>query len=230
VASLTPDRIAALIDHTLLRPEVTAGDVAALCEEARRYSFHAVCVNPAHVLGACAALAGSPVRVCSVAGVPLGAQPPGIKAHEAGRAVREGAREIDMVIDIGALRGHEDERVLADIGAVVDACRAGGAVCKVILETCLLTDEEKVRACRLAVRAAADFVKTSTGFSSGGATVEDVALLSRTVAPHGLGVKASGGIRTLDDLHRMLAAGATRIGTSSGVGIVEEAKATAGAG
>jgi deoxyribose-phosphate aldolase len=224
--SLAPEQIAALIDHTLLRPEATPADIERLCEEARRHSFYSVCVNPAYVRHVRALLEGSAVRVCCVVGFPLGAQPPEIKALEARRALREGAREIDTVINIGALKSHDDETVWKDIRTVVEACRDGRALCKVILETALLTDDEKVRACRLAMRAGADFVKTSTGFSSGGATVEDVALMSRTVAPKRLGVKASGGIRSLADVRRMVRAGATRIGTSSSVKIIEEAEAS----
>lgn len=228
--AITPAEVAQLIDHTLLRPEATPADIAKLCEEARQYRFYSVCVNPAWVLQAAELLRGSGVRVCAVVGFPLGAQAPEMKALEARRALREGASEIDMVINIGALKAGDDALVLRDIRSVVEACRERRAAAKVILETALLSEEEKVRACHLAVRARADFVKTSTGFSSGGATVEDVALLHRTVAAAGLRVKASGGIRSLDDVRRMIAAGAARIGSSSSVKIIEEARAQAGGG
>lgn len=226
--ALAPSQVAQLIDHTLLRPEATPADVSKLCEEARQYRFFSVCVNPAWVRQAAELLRGSGVKVCAVVGFPLGAQAPEMKALEARRALREGAHEIDMVINIGALKAGDDALVLKDIRGVVEACRESRACSKVILETALLSEEEKVRACTLSVRARADFVKTSTGFSSGGATVEDVALMHRTVAAAGLKVKASGGIRALDDVLRMTAAGAARIGSSSSVKIVEEARAQAG--
>ncbi len=228
--ALAPDRLASLIDHTLLRPEATRTDIERLCAEARRFGFYSVCVNPSYVSQAATLLRGAGVKVCCVVGFPLGAQPAEVKALEARRALREGAAEIDMVINIGALKSHEDDAALRDIRAVVEACKDGRAVCKVILETALLTDEEKVRACELAMKAGADFVKTSTGFSSGGAKVEDVALMARTVAPRRLGVKASGGIRTYADVVRMVEAGATRVGCSNSVKIMEEALAKAGAG
>jgi deoxyribose-phosphate aldolase len=215
--------IAQLIDHTILRPDTTRADIEQLCREARQYKFYSVCVNPAWVSLARQLLEGSGVKVCAVVGFPLGAQPPEIKAMEARRCIREGAKEIDMVINVGALKSGDDELVLRDIRSVVEACRDGSAKCKVILETSLLTNEEKARACELAVKARADFVKTSTGFSTGGATVEDVSLMARIVRDKGLGVKASGGIRSLSDLLKMVAAGATRIGTSSGVKILKEA-------
>ena len=172
-------------------------------------------------------LRGTPVKVCCVVGFPLGAQSPEIKALEARKAIREGANEIDMVINIGALKSKDEALVLRDIRAVVEASKDGRALSKVIFETALLTDDEKVKACELSMKAGADYVKTSTGFSSGGATVEDIALMARTVAPKKLGVKASGGVRTYDDAIRMIAAGATRIGASSSVKIVEEARARA---
>jgi deoxyribose-phosphate aldolase len=218
-----PLNIPQLIDHTILRPDATRTDIEQLCREARQHQFYSVCVNPAWVSLARQFLDGSGVQVCCVAGFPLGAQLPETKALEARAAIRQGATEIDMVINVGALKSGEDALVLRDIRAVVEACREGGAKCKVILETALLTNEEKARACELAVKARADFVKTSTGFSTGGATVEDVALMSRLVREKGLGVKASGGIRTLADLRRMAQAGATRIGTSSGIKILQEA-------
>ena len=214
-----------LIDHTLLRPDATRADIERLCLEARQHKFCSVCVNPTWVALARQLVEGSGVRVCCVAGFPLGAQLPETKALEARAAIRQGAEEIDMVINVGALKSGDDALVLQDIRSVVEACREGNARCKVILETALLTGEEKRRACEIAVKARADFVKTSTGFSSGGASVEDVTLMSRIVRDKGLGVKASGGIRTLADLRRMVEAGATRIGTSSGIKILQEAAA-----
>jgi len=226
--AIDPDVLAKMIDHTLLKPDATKADVDTLCGEAKRYGFYSVCVNPAYVKQAKALLRGTPVKVCCVVGFPLGAQPPESKALEARRAIREGASEIDMVINIGALRSREDALVLRDIRAVVEACKDGRALSKVIFETALLTDDEKIRACELSMKAGADYVKTSTGFSSGGATVEDIRLMARTVAPKKLGVKASGGVRTYDDAAKMIAAGATRIGASASVKIVEEARARAG--
>ncbi len=224
-APMSLEQVAGLIDHTLLKPEATVADIERLCDEARRHRFFSVCVNPSYVRQAASLLRGSPVKVCCVVGFPLGAQPPETKALEARRAIREGAREIDMVVNIGALKGREDAVVLKDIRAVVEACKDGRAISKVILETALLSDEEKVRACELSMKAGADFVKTSTGFGPGGATVADVALMSRTVAPRRLGVKAAGGIRSYADLVRMVEAGATRVGSSSSVKILEEARA-----
>ncbi len=226
-APVPPDQLAKLIDHTLLRPEATSADIQKLCDEARQYSFYSVCVNPSYVREAKALLRSAPVKVCCVVGFPLGAQPPEIKALEARRAIREGAQEIDMVINIGALKSRDDELVRRDIRGVVEACKDGRAVCKVILETALLSDEEKARGCEFAMKAGADFVKTSTGFSSGGATEHDVELMARTVAPKRLGVKASGGIRSYGDVVRMIQAGATRVGCSSSVKIMEEARALA---
>jgi deoxyribose-phosphate aldolase len=222
-ATPLPLKISQLIDHTILRPDATKADIERLCREARQFKFYSVCVNPTWVSLARQLLEGSGVKVCCVAGFPLGAQLPETKAMEARAAIRQGAKEIDMVINVGALKSDDDALVLRDIRSVVKACRDGSAKCKVILETSLLTSEEKARACELAVRARADFVKTSTGFSSGGATVEDVVLMSRIVRDKQLGVKASGGIRTLADLRRMVQAGATRIGTSSGIKILQEA-------
>jgi deoxyribose-phosphate aldolase len=218
-----PLNIPALIDHTILRPDTTRTDIEQLCREARQYKFYSVCVNPTWVSLARQLLDGSGVKVCCVVGFPLGAQPPESKAMEARAAMRQGAKEIDMVINVGALKSGEDALVLRDIRSVVEACRDGSAKCKVILETSLLTNEEKGRACEMAVKARADFVKTSTGFSTGGATVEDVAMMSRIVREKGLGVKASGGVRSLAELRRMVQAGATRIGTSSGIKILQEA-------
>ncbi len=218
-----PLDIAQLIDHTILRPDTVKSDIEQLCREARQYKFYSVCVNPTWVSLARQLLDGSGVKVCCVVGFPLGAQPPETKAMEARAAIRQGAKEIDMVINVGALKSGDDELVLRDIRSVVEACRDGSAKCKVILETSLLTNEEKARACELSVKARADFVKTSTGFSTGGATAEDVALMSRIVREKKLGVKASGGVRSLAELRRMVQAGATRIGTSSGIKILQEA-------
>ena len=222
-AALPPLNIPQLIDHTILRPDTTKADIEQLCREAREHRFCSVCVNPTWVSHARQLLDGSGVKVCCVVGFPLGAQAPETKAMEARAAIRQGAKEIDMVINVGALKSGDDALLLRDIRSVVEACRDGSAKCKVILETSLLTNEEKGRACKLAIKARADFVKTSTGFSPGGATVEDVALMSRIVRDRKLGVKASGGIRTLADLRRMVQAGATRIGTSSGIKILQEA-------
>jgi deoxyribose-phosphate aldolase len=223
VATPLPLNLPQLIDHTILRPDATKADIERLCDEARQFKFYSVCVNPTWVSLARRLLDGSGVKVCCVAGFPLGAQLPETKAVEARAAIRQGAKEIDMVINVGALKSGDDALVLRDIRSVVDVCHDGSAKCKVILETSLLTNEEKARACELAIKARADFVKTSTGFSTGGATVEDVALMSRIVRDRKLGVKASGGIRTLADLRRMVHAGATRIGTSSGIKILQEA-------
>lgn len=206
-----------LIDHTLLKPDASYEAVEQLCAEARQYDFASVCVNP-HFVPLCANwLKGSDVKVCTVIGFPLGATSTAAKVAETHHAILQGAQEIDMVINISALKANKDEYVQGEITAIKEACE--GRLLKVIIETCLLTDEEKARACRLAVAAGADFVKTSTGFSSGGATKEDVALMRQTVGPK-LGVKASGGVRSLEDLKIMVDAGATRIGTSSGVKII----------
>jgi len=207
----------------LLKPEATRDQIVQLCREAREYGFAAVCVNPCYVKLAAELLRGSPVKVCSVVGFPLGATLPEVKAYEARRAIEEGAAEIDMVINIGALKSGDLELVRRDIAAVVDVCHAKGALCKVIIEAALLSDEEKVLACQLAKAAGADYVKTSTGFGPGGATVHDVALMRRTVGP-GMGVKAAGGIRSYEAARNMIEAGATRIGASAGVKIVREAR------
>ena len=212
--------IAALIDHTLLKPEATAADIRKVCAEARHYCFASVCVNPYWVRLVAGELAGSPVKVCSVVGFPLGANATEIKVAETAAAIRDGAQEIDMVLNIGELRGGNLEAVRADIKAVVEAAHAGGAIVKVILETALLNDEQKIAASLLAKEAGADFVKTSTGFGPGGATAADVALMRRTVGS-AMGVKASGGVRTLEDLQTMAAAGANRVGASASVKIVE---------
>jgi len=213
---------ASLIDHTLLKPEASDEDIKRLCEEAARYHFASVCVNPTWVRAAACNLHGSGVPVCTVIGFPLGANLPDVKAYEARRAIFDGPREVDMVINIGALKSGDDCLVEYDIRSVVEAAHEYNAICKVIIETALLNDEEKVRACRAAKNAGADFVKTSTGFSKGGATVADVALMRRTVGSE-LGVKASGGVKGLEDARKMVQAGATRIGASVGVKIAQEA-------
>ncbi len=214
-----PSDLGRYIDHTKLGPDVTPDEIDRLCQEAREFRFAAVCVNPVWVRRCADSLRGSKVRVASVVGFPLGANAPEVKALEARRALRDGAREIDMVINIGALKAGDYGLVEKDIGKVADACREVGAVCKVILETGLLADEEKVAACKLAKTARADYVKTSTGFGHGGATVFDVALMRETVGPK-MGVKASGGVKTAKDAREMIAAGATRIGASAGIAIV----------
>ena len=213
---------ARLIDHTLLKPEATQEDIRRLCEEAARFRFASVCINPTWVRAAACHLRGTDVPVCTVIGFPLGATLPDVKAYEARRAIMEGARELDMVINVGALKSGDDCAVEHDIRSVAEVAHEYEAVCKVIIETALLTDEEKVRASLAAKRAGADFVKTSTGFSKGGATVADVALMRQAVGPD-LGVKASGGVKGLEDARKMVEAGATRIGASVGVKIAQEA-------
>jgi deoxyribose-phosphate aldolase len=212
--------VAALIDHTILKPEATRADVAKVCREARQYNFASVCVNPYWVPLVKTELSGSPVKVCTVVGFPLGATSTEAKVCETVSAIRAGAQEIDMVINVGALRSGELDAVQRDIAEVVKASHQGGAIVKVILETALLDDQQKTTASLLCKKAGADFVKTSTGFSTAGATAHDVALMRQAVGPS-MGVKASGGIRTLDDLRTMAAAGATRIGASASVKIVE---------
>jgi deoxyribose-phosphate aldolase len=212
--------IAALIDHTILKPEATADEVRKVCREAVQYKFASVCVNPYWVPLVAAELNGSPVKVCTVIGFPLGANATETKVAETLAAIRVGAREIDMVINVGELRGGNYDAVRNDIAAVVEAAHAAGAIVKVILETALLDDNQKMIGCTLAKFAKADFVKTSTGFSKSGATAHDIALMRLAVGPE-MGVKASGGIRTLDDLRAMAAAGASRIGASASVKIVE---------
>ena len=212
--------IAALIDHTLLRPEAAAADIRRICAEARQYNFASVCVNPYWVPLVKAELAGSPVKVCAVVGFPFGANATATKVAETETAIRDGAQEIDMVLNVGELRGGNLDAVRQDIQTVVEAAHRGGAIVKVILETALLDDDQKIAACKLAKAARAEFVKTSTGFGPRGATVHDVALLRRVVGAE-MGVKASGGIRTLEDLKNMAAAGATRIGASASVRIIE---------
>jgi deoxyribose-phosphate aldolase len=213
---------ASLIDHTLLKPEATESDIRKLCDEAAQFGFASVCVNPSWVKKASEFLRGSDVPVCTVIGFPLGATLSDVKAYEARRAIFNGAREVDMVINIGALKSGDDCTVEDDIRAVVEAAHENGILCKVIIETALLTDEEKVRACLASKNANADFVKTSTGFAKGGATVDDVALMRRVVGSE-LGVKASGGVKGIEDARAMFEAGATRIGASVGVKIAQEA-------
>jgi len=214
-------RLAGMIDHTLLKAEATPDDVRTLCEEALRFHFASVCVNSCYVPMCAAALKGSGVAVCTVVGFPLGAVTTAIKQTETEQAVKAGASEIDMVINIGMLKARDDRYVENEIGAVCNTAHRGGALCKVIIETALLTDDEKTRACLLAKRAGADFVKTSTGFSKAGATAADVALMRRTVGIE-TGVKAAGGIRSREDALTMISAGASRIGASASVKIVEE--------
>lgn len=212
-------KIAKMIDHTALKADTTKETVEKLCQEAIEFQFASVCVNPTWVETAAQLLQDSEVKVCTVIGFPLGANTPETKGFETKDAILKGATEVDMVINIGALKDKNDELVQRDIEAVVEAAK-GKALTKVIIETSLLTEEEKVRACELAVKAGADFVKTSTGFSTGGATVEDIALMRKTVGPD-IGVKASGGVRDTEGAEALIAAGATRIGASSGVAIVK---------
>jgi len=219
-----PEDIARCIDHTILKPTTTDDDIKRICDEAREFQFASVCVSPSYVKLAAKILAGTSVNVCTVVGFPSGAHASEIKAMEARQAIREGAREIDMVINIGALKSGNDELVYRDIRRVTEACEDGNAISKVIIETAYLTDEEKVRACELAVKAKANYVKTSTGFGPHGATVEDVELMSKIVQPKGLGVKASGGISSYDDARKMIKAGATRLGASAGIRIMGESR------
>ena len=215
--------VSAMIDHTLLKPDATRTDIEKLCREAAEFHFATVCVNPAWVATAAALLRGSGVGVCSVVGFPLGATTADVKNYETRRAIFDGATEIDMVINIGALKSADLRTVERDIEAVVEPCRQCGTTSKVIIEAALLTDDEKVTACTLAKAAGADFVKTSTGFAAGGATAADVALMRRVVGAD-MGVKAAGGVRDLEGLKAMVAAGATRVGASAGVKIVQESK------
>ena len=215
--------VAAMIDHTLLKPDATRQEIETLCREAAQYEFASVCVNPTWVATCARLLQGSPVKVCSVVGFPFGATTADTKQFETRRAMFDGAREIDMVINVGALKSGDLRLVARDIEAVTGPCRESGAVSKVIIEAALLSDDEKVAACTLAKTAGADFVKTSTGFGPGGATVHDVALM-RSVVGEDMGVKAAGGVRNLRGLQAMVAAGATRIGASAGVRIVQESR------
>ena len=226
-AADVPIDVARYIDHTMLKPEATASEIDQLCDEAMEFGFASVCVNPTWVKRVAERLRGSDVKTCSVIGFPLGASTPEIKAMEARRAIRDGAREVDMVLNVGALKSGNHELVLTDIEKVVDSAHESGAVVKVILETSKLTDEEKVVASALAKKAKADYVKTSTGFGGGGATVYDVALMRETVGPE-MGIKASGGVHTAQEAEDMIAAGATRIGASAGVQIVAGTEGDAG--
>ena len=228
VARIAAD-LAGMIDHTLLKPDATEAQIRTLCAEARQNSFATVCVNPAWVGLSAELLRGSSVKVCTVVGFPLGATMSEVKAFETERAIALGAREIDMVQNIGALKSRDYSLVMADVAAVVHAAHARQASVKVIIEAALLTDEEKVESCAIAQAAGADYVKTSTGFASGGATAADVALMRSVVGP-GIGVKAAGGIRSAEDAQTMIAAGATRLGASAGIKIVREASGNAGAG
>jgi deoxyribose-phosphate aldolase len=218
-----PDDIAKLIDHTLLKPDATYAQIDTLCDEAKKFGFASVCVNPVYVKRCANRLRGSSVVVCTVIGFPLGATPSEGKALEGRRAIRDGARELDMVINVGALKSGDVRTVYEDIRAVAEVAREGGVLLKVIIETSLLTDEEKIAACVAAKKARANFVKTSTGFAKGGATAHDVALMAEAVE-HKLGVKASGGVSSAADARTMILAGATRIGASVGVKIVQEAR------
>jgi deoxyribose-phosphate aldolase len=218
----TDGTMAHMIDHTLLKPDATQDEIAQLCYEARKHGFASVCVNPANVELCAQLLKGSGVPVCTVVGFPLGATSIETKVFESQQAIREGATEVDMVINVGALKSRDYELVERDIASVARACHAGNAILKVIIEAALLTDEEKVVASQLTKVAGADFVKTSTGFGPGGATLEDVALMRRVVGPT-MGVKAAGGIRSYEDAQKMIAAGASRIGASASVKIMQEA-------
>jgi deoxyribose-phosphate aldolase len=224
---LTSSQIAKYIDHTLLKQEASVQQITKLCEEAAKYKFASVCVNATNVALCAKLLKGSGVKVCSVVGFPLGATLPSVKAFEAEQVIADGASEIDMVLNVGAMKSGNFALVKDDVAAVVKASHAKKAIVKVIIETCLLTDEEKVKACQLCKEAGADFVKTSTGFNTGGATLEDVALMRKTVGPD-MGVKAAGGVRSHDDVVAMINAGATRIGTSGGVKIIEGAEIKSG--
>lgn len=218
-----PGDVAALIDHTLLRPDASRAEIEKLCREAAEYRFATVCVNPTWVALCRERLRGTDVGVCTVVGFPLGATTPDVKHYETRRTIFDGAREVDMVINIGALKSGDLRLVERDIDAVVGACREAGVLSKVIIEAALLTDDEKVTASTLAKAAGADYVKTSTGFGPGGATAADVALMRRIVGGE-MGVKAAGGVKDLDALNAMVAAGATRVGASAGVRIVQQAR------
>jgi deoxyribose-phosphate aldolase len=224
-----PQGVASMIDHTLLKPDATRQNIEELCREAAQFKFATVCVNPTWVALAAKLLAGSGVGVCSVVGFPLGATTADVKGYETRRAIFDGAREIDMVINVGALKSGDLRGVERDIEAVTAPCRDCGVLSKVIIEAALLTDDEKVTACTLAKAAGADYVKTSTGFGPGGATAADVALMRRVVGAD-MGVKAAGGVRDLEGLQAMVAAGATRVGASAGVKIVQQARGEKPAG
>ena len=218
-----PADVASMIDHTLLKPDATRANIEELCREAAQFKFATVCVNPTWVALASRLLAGSGVGVCSVVGFPLGATTPDVKGYETQRAIFDGAREIDMVINVGALKSGDLRAVERDLEAVTSPCRSCGALSKVIIEAALLTDDEKITACTLAKAAGADYVKTSTGFASGGATAADVALMRRVVGAE-MGVKAAGGVRDFEGMKAMIAAGATRVGASAGVKIVQQSR------
>jgi deoxyribose-phosphate aldolase len=218
-----PGGVASMIDHTLLKPDAAHKDIEALCREAAEYKFASVCVNPTWVALCASLLQGTGVKTCSVVGFPLGATTADVKHYETRRAIFDGAREIDMVINVGALKSGDLRTVERDIEAVTFPCGEAGALSKVIIEAALLTDDEKITACTLAKAAAADYVKTSTGFGPGGATAADVALMRRVVGEE-MGVKAAGGVRDLEGLKAMVAAGATRVGASAGVRIVQESQ------
>lgn len=224
-----PGDVAALIDHTLLKPDASRADVEKLCREAAEFGFATVCINPSWVALGADRLRGTSVAVCTVVGFPLGATTPDVKHYETRRTIFDGAREVDMVINVGALKSGDLRLVERDIEAVTSACREAGVLSKVIIEAALLTDDEKVTACTLAKAAGADYVKTSTGFGPGGATAADVRLMRRVVGGE-MGVKAAGGVKDLDALNTMVAAGATRIGASAGVRIVQQAKGSQPAG
>jgi deoxyribose-phosphate aldolase len=219
----TDGSLAHMIDHTILKPDATQDQIAQLCYEARKHNFVSVCVNPTNVKLCTELLEGSDVLVCTVVGFPLEATSTETKVFETQQAIRDGATEVDMVINVGALKSRDYELVERDIASIARACHAGNAILKVIIEAALLTDEEKVVACQLAKVAGADFVKTSTGFGPGGATVQDVALMRRVVGPK-MGVKAAGGIRTYEDAQKMIAAGASRIGASASIKIIQGAE------
>ena len=218
-----PAGVASMIDHTLLKPDATRANIEELCREAAQFKFATVCVNPTWVALASRLLAGTGVGVCSVVGFPLGATTADVKGYETQRAIFDGAREIDMVINVGALKSGDLRAVERDLEAVTSPCRACGALSKVIIEAALLTDDEKITACTLAKAAGADYVKTSTGFASGGATAADVALMRRVVGAE-MGVKAAGGVRDFAGMKAMIAAGATRVGASAGVKIVQQSR------
>ncbi len=218
-----PSGVAGMIDHTLLKPDATSTEIDALCREAAQFKFATVCINPTWVALAAKLLAGSGVGVCTVVGFPLGATTADVKGYETRRAIFDGAREIDMVINVGALKSGDLRTVECDIEAVTKPCREAGVLSKVIIEAALLTDDEKVTACTLSKAAGADYVKTSTGFASGGATAADVALMRRVVGAE-MGVKAAGGVRDLEGMKAMIAAGATRVGASAGVKIVQQSR------
>ena len=221
IMTLTESEVAKLIDHTLLKPDATQDEIRKLCEEALQCQFASVCVNPWNVAQSAELLRGSMVKVCTVVGFPLGATLPEVKVFEAQKSIERGAQEVDMVINIGALKSGRAGAVEADIHGVVAASHHSGAICKVIIETCLLRRDEKIQASLAAKNAGADFVKTSTGFSTAGATPEDLRLIRETIGPN-TGIKAAGGVRTLEDLQKMVEAGATRIGASAGVKIIQQ--------